>query len=108
VNNPGKLKPVRLHPEAQIELQESVEFYRERAGEQWATRFKGRIAESLAAIQANPERHPPAADFPETRKIRLHQFPFSLIYIDRPNYYWVVAVVHGSRRPGYWKSRITQ
>jgi len=37
---PNLPKTLRLHPEAQKELQVSVTFYRERAGEDWATRFK--------------------------------------------------------------------
>lgn len=100
-------KAVKLHAEAQAELQISVVFYRERAGERWADRFKQRVAEGLAAIAANPERFPPVPGLPGVRKVRLKQFPFSLLYNDRPNYIWVVAVAHGSRQPGYWKKRIT-
>ena len=58
------------------------------------------------AIASNPERHPPVADLPSVQRIRLKQFPFSLLYIDRADDIWVVAVAHGSRKPGYWKGRI--
>src|ERR1035441_1486470 len=27
-------------------------------------------------------------------------------YIDRTDYLWVMAVAHGSRKPGYWKQRV--
>ena len=55
---PGQLKGVKLHAEAQAELQQSVAFYRSRAGEHWADKFKQRVAEGLTAIAANPQRHP--------------------------------------------------
>ena len=43
---------------------------------------------------------------PGLQKFRLTQFPFSLLYINRADYLWVVAVAHGSRKPGYWKKRV--
>jgi toxin ParE1/3/4 len=42
---------------------------------------------------------------PGVQKFRLTQFPFSLLYINGADYLWVVAVAHGSRKPGYWKQR---
>ena len=103
---PPQGKAVKLHPEARIELQASVGFYRERAGELWASRFKERVAEGLRAIAANPERYPPVPDMPGVQKFRLTQFQFSLLYVNRGDYLWVVAVAHGSRKPGYWKQRV--
>ena len=87
-------------------MQESVRFYRERAGERWAVRFKQRIAEGPRAIASDPERFGRVPDLPGVQKLRLKQFPFSLLYINRPDLVWVVAVAHGSRKPGYWKARI--
>src|SRR2546430_11459053 len=103
---PRPRKAVKLHPEARAELKESVEFYRERAGERWAVRFKQRVAEGLHAIAVNPERYRPAPNMPGVQKVRLRQFPFSLLYINRADYVWVVAVAHGRRKPDYWKGII--
>lgn len=102
---PGK--PVRLHPEARVEMQESVNFYRNRGGELWADRFKQRVAEGLHIIAAKPEGHATEPDLAGVQKLRLKRFPFSLIFVNRPDYVWVVAVAHGSRRPGYWQNRLT-
>ena len=99
-------KPVQLHSEARAELQESVNFYRDRGGEFWADRFKQRVAEGLNVIASQPEGHATEPGLAGIQKVRLKQFPFSLIFINRPEYVWVVAVAHGSRRPGYWKNRI--
>ena len=103
---PAQAKAVKLHAEARAELQQSVTFYRERAGERWAGRFKQRVADGLKAIAADPERYPPVRDLPGVRGMRLKQFPFTLLYINRADRIWVVAVAHGSRKPGYWKDRI--
>src|SRR6266576_2921258 len=43
----------------------------------------------------------------DLRRALLHRFPFSLIYAVEPNAILVVAVAHQSRRPEYWKDRIT-
>ena len=102
---PPQGKALKLHPEARVELQESVTFYRERAGERWAVAFKERVAEGLLAIATDPARHPCMPDLPGVQKCRLKQFPFSLLFINRQDYVWVVAVAHGSRKPGYWRDR---
>jgi toxin ParE1/3/4 len=103
---PTPSKSVRLHLEARAELQESVLFYRERAGEHWASRFKQRVAEGLQAIASNPTRYPELSELHGVRKIRLTQFPFSILYIAGAEYIWVVAIAHGNRRPDYWKARL--
>lgn len=41
-----------------------------------------------------------------TRRIPLHRFPFSLVYILEPDTIRVVAVEHQRRRPGYWRDRV--
>jgi toxin ParE1/3/4 len=57
------------------------------------------VAEGFKTIAANPQ--------PEVRKLQIEQFPFSLLYVERADYIWVVAIAHGSRKPGYWKDRIS-
>jgi toxin ParE1/3/4 len=103
---PEGSKPLRLHAEARAELQESVGFYRHRAGEWLVSQFKLRIVEGLNAIAAAPERHPQISNLPGVQKVQIKQFPFALFYVNRTKYIWIVAVAHGSRKPGYWKNRI--
>ncbi|HEV7485882.1 MAG TPA: type II toxin-antitoxin system RelE/ParE family toxin [Thermoanaerobaculia bacterium] len=46
--------------------------------------------------------------FPEAvRRIRLSHFPFLLIYRERDDYLEVIALAHTSRKPRYWRSRLT-
>ena len=65
------------------------------------------IAELEAAYDA-------IAELPETwpkfqkgfRRYLLTRFPFSIIYKDMDENIFIVAVMHNSRKPGYWLSRI--
>lgn len=104
---PAHAKPLRLHLEAQAELQESVDFYREHGGDRLADRFKQHVEAAFKTIQANPERFRPVASLPGVQKFRLKHFPFALLYVCRPDHIWIVAVAHGSRRPGFWKERLS-
>jgi hypothetical protein len=36
----------------------------------------------------------------------MHRFPFAVVYRELPSVIQVLAVAHGHRRPGYWKTRI--
>jgi toxin ParE1/3/4 len=105
---PAAGKPVQLHLEALAELRDSVFFYRQSGGDPLADRFKNAVEHALTAISADPLRYPPSRDVPQAQRIRLVRFPFSIIYIDRPDSVWVVAVAHGSRRPGYWLARLKE
>jgi plasmid stabilization system protein ParE len=94
---PAAGKPVQLHREAHAELKDSVFFYCQRGGEPLAERFKKAVAIAFRAISADPLRYPPSRDVSQAKRIRLVKFPFSIIYIDRPDAVWVVAVAHESK-----------
>lgn len=40
-----------------------------------------------------------------TRRYLLRRFPFSVVYLVDVDRILIVAVAHGHRRPGYWRSR---
>jgi toxin ParE1/3/4 len=103
---PTDPRTVRLHSEAEAELHAAVSFYREQGGDRLAERFKEHVEAALMTILANPERFPPVRDVSGVQKFRLKHFPFALLYIRRPDYIWIVAVAHGSRKPGYWTHRM--
>lgn len=43
----------------------------------------------------------------DLRRALLRRFPFSLIYAVEANAILIVAVAHQSRRPGYWRDRVS-
>ena len=78
------MKQIVSHPEAEREWQTAAFFYAERDPE-LAFDFNKRIRQAEEQIAEQPERYPffPGAHL--VRKCRVHRFPFSILYIDRPN-----------------------
>ena len=101
-------KELLLHPDGVAELRDSVAFYRERGGDPLAERFKTAVRESLEIVRTRPQWYPHVNLGKDARKVRLLRFPFSIIYIERATAVWVVAIAHGSRKPGYWFRRLGQ
>jgi len=97
------MKPIKFHPLAGRELEESVVFYNERAAG-LGNEFFLLIVEATSQIQARPLRWPPHRL--NTRRMRLGRFPFSLIYRDDPTRILIVAVAHRKRHPDYWIGRV--
>ena len=77
----------------------------EEPGARGSTVWDAKLA-SDGSPRRERRRYPPVPDMPGVQKFRLTQFPFSLLYINGADYLWVVAVAHGSRKPGYWKQRV--
>ncbi|MBL9166881.1 MAG: hypothetical protein JNN07_04005 [Verrucomicrobiales bacterium] len=67
-------------------------------------RFCREMERLLRAVCADPQRFykfdPPA------RRYFSAQFPYAVIYLEKPDHVWIVAVMHMKRPPGYWKSRL--
>jgi len=97
-------KPVFLiHPAAVAEAEKATRWYRERSA-RTAAQFVEEVNLAIDRIFAAPQ-HWPAGPH-DTRKFLLHRFPFSVVYRELPATIQVLAIAHGRRRPGYWKTRI--
>jgi plasmid stabilization system protein ParE len=95
-------KPVEFHPEAMIEAEAAVAWYRERSFRA-AEVFVRELENAMAAIAEAPHRWP-MYEF-GCRRFLLQRFPYLVIYRDKPQSIEVLAVAHGRRRPGYWRPR---
>jgi len=88
---------------ADMELVEAAQYYdAQQPGVGRA--FLDAVREAGARIQQNPDRWP----FCERpiRSCKVAPFPYRLLYRELPDRIQVVAVVHLSQRPGYWKDRL--
>jgi hypothetical protein len=67
-------------------------------------RFYREMERLLYEACADPERFrkfdPPA------RRHFSRDFPYAVIFIEKPDCIWIVAVMHMKRRPGYWRERL--
>lgn len=97
----------RFHEYALTEFQEAADYYLKRAGLIVAERFVDEIEAAIAAVLAAPESWRVIVQ-PGIRRYVVHHFPYVLYYRwESPQQQVVIyAVMHMSRRPGYWKERV--
>jgi len=94
---------VELHSEAFEEAERALFWYRERSPRA-AESFLIEFQRVLDRIAETPHLWPKAAG--GWRRYPFLGFPFFVVYQELRNSIFVVAVAHGRRKPGYWRSRI--
>jgi len=94
---------VGFHPEAREEYLSAIAWYVTHS-EPIATAFQREVQGAIDQIQADPTRSPKFEG--EVRWVRLKRFPY-VVYFEplTTQVVQVLAVAHGSRAPGYWRSR---
>ena len=98
-----KLDPrLGFHPEAVAEVRGAARWYRERYPDA-AKAFLIEFERALLRIAEAPKRWPVIES--GRRRFVLRRFPFSIVYRVQSGRVEVLAVVHGRRRPGYWRDR---
>jgi hypothetical protein len=94
---------LEVHSEARAEFLDAVSFYDAQVPG-LGPRF---IAEITRCQKALPET--PLIGHPYGRHLRKFtvgdNFPYSIVYAVLGDVLFVLAYAHGSRRPGYWRSR---
>jgi plasmid stabilization system protein ParE len=91
-----------FHPEALEEYQEATLYYAER-DPALAERFVDSVEEAIARIREGPLRWRILED--DVHRCLTHVFPYGMLYTMERDYILIVAVMHCSREPGYWKDR---
>lgn len=93
---------VRFNPEALDEYEDSALYYLK-----INTRLAERFVEEVEATVRRMRRHPLAyaAVEEDIRRCLVKKFPFGIYYTIEADYLLIVAVMHLSRMPGYWKER---
>lgn len=97
------MKNHRFHPAAEMEYTAAIREYAG-IGAPLGRQFVRAIEQVIDEICVQPrvfrEFDPPA------RRHFRHRFPYAVIYLDRPEEVWIVAVAHFKQRPGYWRNRL--
>ena len=92
-----------LHPEADEEFAGASRYYSEVSPE-LGQRFYREMERLFLEICAAPNRFrrfdPPA------RRHFSRDFPYAVIFLDKPDFIWIVALMHMKRGPGYWRERL--
>ncbi len=91
-----------FHPDVYLETKVSYDWYQKQA-DGLGNNFINELETAYQGI----------LDFPLSwsifqdgfRRYLLPKFPFSVIYKENKNLIYIVAVMHNSRKPGYWIER---
>jgi toxin ParE1/3/4 len=92
-----------FHPDALEELKQTAEYYSAReAG--LGLRFLESIEETIGRILEAPTRWRVIEE--DVRRCLTHVFPHGILYTIESDFVLILAVMHCSREPGYWKHRL--
>ena len=92
-----------FHPEALEEYRAATLYYAER-DPALAVRFVEAVEDSIHRILEAPERWRVLDE--DVRRCLTRVFPYGVLYTIEPEFILIVAVMHCSREPGYWKRRV--
>lgn len=92
-----------FHPEARLEYRESAASYTE-ARPGLGAEFTREVELVIKRICDTPKRWKIVEQ--DVRRCLTRRFPYAVLYTLEKDYVLIVAIMHGSRRPGYWRYRI--
>ncbi len=92
-----------FHPEALIEFSEATIYYFQKSSKLGAA-FYAEIETTIHQIVENPKLFRLIEE--DIRCCFTRRFPYGILYTVEKNYVLIVAVMHYSREPFYWKHRI--
>lgn len=92
-----------FHPEACNEYRDSAAFYAA-ARPGLGAEFTREIESVIEQICAAPERWRLFEQ--DVRRCLTRRFPFAVLYTVEDDFILIVAVMHNSRKPGFWRHRI--
>jgi hypothetical protein len=93
---------VRLNEAAAVELDEAIAYLNvQQPG--LGLELLDEVVAARDVIAGAPERWPEIES--GVRRYRVRRFRYGIVYRIRPDHVEVIAVMHLSRRPGYWHGR---
>ncbi len=91
-----------FHPEARAEYLHATSYYEKRQTGLGA-RFTIEIENTIQRITEAPTRWQKLEG--EIRRCLAHTFPYGVLYSIEKDHVLVLAIMHHSRKPGYWHTR---
>ena len=89
--------------EARDEFLAAIDWYDE-ARQGLGAEFVAEVESAIATIEDNPTFYAELDD--GIRRCLVNRFPYALLYSIEPDRVLILAVMHTSRRPGYWRNRL--
>jgi len=95
---------VRFHPEAEVELNDAVDYY-DGCQQGLGLEFGKEVYATVQNICQFPLAWTPLS--PKTRRGLLKRFPYGIVYQPKSDEIIIIAVMQLNRKPGYWSKRTT-
>jgi plasmid stabilization system protein ParE len=92
-----------LHPEAERDIADTVDFYLRNAGMAVAEKFLDEFYRAANFLVENPEAGTPSLR--DRRTFPFHVFPYSVVYTPSHGEICILVVRHQRRRPNYGAGR---
>lgn len=91
-----------FHPEALTEYAEAVQYYMQQRPEV-AQAFVDAVESAVYRIRESPTRWSVIDE--DVRRCLTQKFPYGILYTIESDCVLILAVMHCSRKPGYWRNR---
>ena len=95
--------PARFRDEVAEEVHHAIDYY-EADSPTAARNFEVEFRRIVKEVKEYPQRGSPT--LANARRRRLHGFPYSVVYLVKPDHVYIVAVSHSSQEWGYWVKRL--
>ena len=92
-----------FHPAARAEFEQATLYYFEKSLS-LASAFYNEVACAIEGIVENPFLYRVIDE--DVRRCLTKRFPYAILYTIEDNYILILAIMHCSREPSYWKHRI--
>jgi len=92
------------HPDALTEYADAALYYDERLPGLGAD-FTAEVDRAIERVLEAPDRWRCIQE--DVRRYLLARFPYGILYTVEEEYVLIVAIMHLSREPGYWRHRIS-
>ena len=93
-----------FHPEAEHDFTRALRHYaavRAELGERFFRHIDGLVTDIAADPTLFRVFRPP-----QVRRHFRRPFPYAVVYVLRPDFIWVLAVMHFKQPPSYWQHRL--
>lgn len=103
------MRTVRILRDAASEAIETAAWYEQRCPG-LGSDFHAAVDSALHLIEAELlplSPYPGKAGAAGAKRVILKRFPYDIVIVERTNECVVIAVAHQSRRPGYWRERLS-
>ncbi len=94
---------IQYHSEAVEELKEAINYYK-KIDKNIVIRFLKKFNLALEKVKMFPKAWPVVSNN-DIRRCLLNKFPFGIIYFTENDIIYILAIMHLSKKPNYWKER---